>query len=364
MLKRIYLFFLTYLGAMLYGQALLVLWFFKNGVSFFQILLYFLAMYLIAIFIFFSLEGRTFSSRFALPFGVALSALGVLIANFFIHPYQIFILSFVFALNIVFFWTIYNVLHFKYEEGSHGIKSGVYFLLIITLGVALTPLAGLVAEKLGFHFLFLSSFFLYSAPFLLSFYMPRFDFRFATFESAKKIEHPMLVAFQGYIFMLTSNVVPIFTLFFITTPLQFGGFLGYLAVFAALAAFFNSRFSDKLKKRTSFFYLFASINALSYLPLFLSRSFAGWQVFSAVNNFTFGLTRPFDLAMTMDHAKLNLEETMLGREIYLNLGRACMIILLFFVYYMSSSFWTALLWCAVLPIFYPLVAYWQKVYLR
>jgi len=364
MLKRVYLFFLTYLGAMLYGQSLLLLWFLKNEISFVGILLYFLAMYLFALFFFFILQGRTFSSRFALSFGVATSALGVLVANFLSHPFQIYIISFVFALNIVFFWTYYNILHFRASEEGHGVKSGAYYFMIIALGVVLSPLAGLVADKFGYHFLFLSSAALYIIPFILSFYMPRFDFHFATREVAKKIEHPVLVAFQGYIFMLTYNAVPIFTLFFITTPLRFGNFLGYLAIFGALAALFNAKVSDRLKKRTSFFYFFTSLNALSYLPLFLSRSFGGWQMFSALNSFTFGLNRPFDMAMTMDHAKFEIGETMLGREIYLNVGRVSMVLLLLVIYYLTSSFWTALLVSAVVPLLYPLVAYQQKVYLK
>src|SRR3989344_8910053 len=34
MFKRIYFFYLTYLVAMVYSQTLLMLWFFKNGISF------------------------------------------------------------------------------------------------------------------------------------------------------------------------------------------------------------------------------------------------------------------------------------------------------------------------------------------
>ena len=366
MFKRIYFFFLTYIVAMVYSQTLLMLWFFKNGISFAEMLFYFAVMYLFVLLLYFIFQDRKFSSRFALLAGVATSALGVLTANFItINTYYIFIIAFFFALNIIFFWTIYNAMHFKYgEKEEHGFKSGAYFLLFPILSALLAPLAGLVAEKFGYHFLFLSSMLLYMVPVLFVFYLPIFDFKFETREAISKTEYPILIIFQGYIFMLTFNVVPIFTLLFISTPFKLGSFFGYLAIFAAFAALLNSKISDKLKKRASFFYIFTSLNALSYIPLVFSKSLINWQLFSGINNLTYGLGSPFDLTLTLDHSKVDIVETMLGREIYLNIGRIVMILFALVVFYFTSSLWSALIWSALVPMLYPVIAYYQRVYLR
>ncbi len=366
MFKRIYFFYLTYLVAMVYSQTLLMLWFFKNGISFTGMLLYFLVMYLFVIVFFFALQNKKFSSRSALFLGVVMSALGVLTANLVsFHTYYVYAISVFFALNIVFFWSIYNALHFKYsEKNEHGMKSGAYFLFFPILGTILAPIAGLFVEKMGYHFLFSSAMLLYIIPLCFVFYLPNFDFKFESRKAFSETEYPLLVAFQGYIFMLTVNIVPIFTLLFITTPFALGSFLGYLAIFTAFAALINSKISDKLKKRASFFYIFNILNVLTYLPLVFSKSFGGWQIFSGINNLAYGLANPFNLTLTLDHNEADIVETMLGREILLNLGRVVMIIFLLILYYLTSSLWQALIGSALVTLLYPLLAYYRKVYLK
>src|SRR3989338_3777225 len=205
---------------------------------------------------------------------------------------------------------------------------------------------------------------LYMVPVLFVFYLPIFDFKFETREAISKTEYPILIIFQGYIFMLTFNVVPIFTLLFISTPFKLGSFFGYLAIFAALAALLNSKISDKLKKRASFFYIFTSLNALSYIPLVFSKSLVSWQTFSGINNLTYGLTNPFNLTLTLDHARQDVVETMLGREIYLAFGKISVLLLALIVFFLTSSLGSALIWVSLVPILYPVVAYYQKVYLK
>jgi len=364
MFKRIYFFFFTYLAAVVYSQTLLMLWFQKNGISYTGMLLYFFSMHFSVLFIFFILQGQKFNSKFSLLVGVVTSAAGVLSASFVTNVYHVFIVAFFFGLNMAFLWMIYNVLYFKYSgKEEHGFKSGAYFLIGPVVGVLLAPLSGLVVEKLGYNFLFLSSMILYVVPFVFVFYLPSFDFEFETFKAVSKIENRILIFFQGYISILSFDIIPLFTLFFIATPFKLGSFFGYLAIFAALAATLNSRISDRLQKRASFFYIFTTLNILSYIPLFLSKSFFAWQIFSGVNKLTYGLTRPFDLVLILDHAKLDLVSTMLGREVYLNLGRAAMVIVLLIIYYLTSSLWSALIWSSLVAFLYPMIAYYQKIYL-
>lgn len=351
--------------AMVYSQTLLMLWFLSNGILYIEMLFYFLATYLFALFFYLILQEIKFSSRSALFGGVASSAAGVLVANFIPgHTYYIFLIAFFFALNLVFFWTIYNALYFKYsEKEEHGFKSGAYYLLFPVLGALFSPLSGMAVEKFGYHFLFLSAMLLYAIPMIFAFYLPKFKFEFKTFQAFSK-ERSILVAFQGYIFMLTSNIIPIFTLFFITTPLKLGNFFGYLAIFAALAALFNSKMSDKLKKRGSFFYIFTILNAFSFLPLVFSKSFTNWQLFAGINNLTYNLTSPFNMTLTLDHAKNDMVTTMLGRQIYFHLGSIAMIVFALIIFYFTASLWSALICSSLVPLLYPVVAYYQRVYLK
>jgi hypothetical protein len=69
-------------------------------------LFYFLVFYLAVLLIFFIFKRVKFTSRQALLLGIGASAVGIIVANFMTNKYQIFIVAILFAINVVFFWTI------------------------------------------------------------------------------------------------------------------------------------------------------------------------------------------------------------------------------------------------------------------
>ncbi len=365
MFKKVFLFYISYLAAMIYAQTLLLLWFLHNGVSYIDMLLYFLVFYIAVLLLFFVLKGIKFNSRNALLIGVGTSALAILVANFMTHVYFIYIIAIIFSFNIVFFWTIYNTLHFKYSEShEHGFKSGMYFLFTPVFSTILAPIAGVVVERFGYHTLFLSSMVLYAIPMYLALKLPSFDFKFDTYKALRNMEHKVLVTMQGYIFMLSYNIVPIFTLFYINTPGKLGNFFGYLAILSAVTALINSKISDRLKKRAFFFYFFNIINSISYIPLAFVTSVFGWGLFTSISNLTYGLSNPFNFALTLDHRKGEIIDTMAAREIYLNLGRVIMILVALIVFVFTKSLNMALLVSVIISFAYPITAYFNRVYLK
>ncbi|MCC6323692.1 hypothetical protein IT400_02775 [Candidatus Nomurabacteria bacterium] len=333
--------------------------------SYLQMLFYFLVFYLAVLLIFFIFKRVKFTSRQALLLGIGASAVGIIVANFMTNKYQIFIVAILFAINVVFFWTIYNVLHFKYsEDHEHGYKSGIYFLISPVFSTILAPLAGTVVEMFGYHTLFISSLFLYIIPVFLLLRIPSFEFKFNTFKAIRIMEHRVLITMQGYIFMLSYNIIPIFTLFYINTPGQLGNFFGYLAILSAVTAVINSKISDRLKKRAFFFYFFNTINSISYIPLAMASSLVGWSLFVGISNLTYGLSNPFNFALTLDHREGDIVDTMVAREVYLNLGRVIMIVVALIVFLFTQSLHMALLVSVLISFAYPLYAWKEKVYLK
>ena len=69
------------------------------------------------------------------------------------------------------------------------------------------------------------------------------------------------------------------------------------------------------------------------------------------------------MTLVLDHAKNDIVTTMLGREVYLNLGRVAMVIVFLVIFFFTSSLWSALIWSSLVPLLYPVVAYYQRVYL-
>ena len=365
MFKRIYFFFISYIVATTYSQTLLLFWFFKNGLSPMNLLFYVLFQCIFSLLIYFFIKGRSIESRKSLFLGVLFSFSGVIVASQIVHPYHAFVVSFMFGLTNVFFWTIYNTMYFKYsDKEEHGLKSGMYFLFFPIIGAIFAPFSGFIVEKFSFSFLFLSSAFFYVIPLAIVYYLPSFTFKFEVKEAFFELENKMLVFMQGYISMFRFAFISIFTLFFITTPFKFGSFFGYLAILSTLTALLNSKISDKIKNRAFFFYFFTILDTLTYIPMALTKSFGLWQVFTGINNITTNLSDPFSVTLVLDHAKLNRENTMLAREIYLNLGRICVVVIAIIALYYSSSFMTSFLVVSFGTILYPIIAYYNKAYLK
>jgi len=87
--------------------------------------------------------------------------------------------------------------------------------------------------------------------------------------------------FQGISSKVNYTIIPIFTLFFIKTPVGFGNFFGYLALVAALASLINGYISDKMKSRKHFSIYSAQLAVISFLPLAFAENPYSWAIFVA-----------------------------------------------------------------------------------
>jgi MFS family permease len=365
MFKRIYFFFLTYLIVGVYSYSLLLVWLSKNGLSEIGIIIYYFFQFLLTLFLYFVLQGRNISSRQSLALGIIVNALGTFFISFMSSIYYAFILAIPVALTNIFFWTMYNTLHFKYskkeESGSH---SGIYFLFFPIVGAIFSPLAGYVVEHMGYVFLFRSGAILYIIPLMFVLFLPNFNFQFRTKEASILIENKILIFLQGCISVFSFTLIPIFTMFFVKTPFEYGKFFGYLAIISTFVAFFNSKLSDKLKKRAFFFYFFTILDSITYIPLAFVKSLAGWHIFAGISNIGSNLANPFSVALVLDHAKGDIALTMLGREIYLCLGRVVMFLFIIAVFYITHSFQSVLMLSAFVTLLYPIFIYYNRVYLK
>jgi len=171
--------------------------------------------------------------------------------------------------------------------------------------------------------------------------------------------------FQGFVSRINYSLVPIFTLFFITTPRAFGNFFGYLAILAAIVSLVNANFSDKIKSRKYFFYFFSILVVISFLPLAFVDNIYYWSIFVGISSICMYLATPFWLAFNLDYYKeQGVEKTMILREIFLNLGYFFSLLIVFFVYYFTTSTKTSFLVIALLTCILPISSFFQRVYLN
>ena len=364
MFKRIYLFFFTYMSAMYLSQTLLVFWLYQNGFGFSDLIIYSFVVYFVALIGIIFLPKIQMSAKRAMFWGIIQSALIVFVLIKIHSPIQLYLSAIFSGLNVIFFWIPCNIMFFKFSsENKRGTNSGMYFLITPIIGVTLQPLAGIVAEKFGFEVVFLFGFFTYIIPILLLKLLPDFEWNLNIKEEFSKIKFNWATFFQGATSRINYTLIPIFSLFFLKTPRQFGNFFGYLAIIAGVASVLNGYISDKIKNRKIFFYLFTSLAVISLVPLAYIENIYYWGIFVGISSLCMNLANPFWLTFNLDYYKdLGVDKTMALREVFLNSGYIFTLLVVFLVFYFTSSTKISLIIISSLCCLFPIVSYLQGVY--
>ena len=352
------------MAAMYFSQTLLVFWLYKNNFGFSSLIIYYISSFLFALLGILYLPKKTNNSKRNIFLGTLFSALSIFVLIKIFNPWQLLISAIFTGLNVVYFWITYNIMHFKYSsEGKRGLNSGIYFLITPIIGITLQPLAGIVAEKFGFTILFFIGMLLYSIPIFLIRYLPSFDLNLDVKKGLKNLKFNGATFLQGATSRVNYSLIPIFSLFFLKTPRQFGNFFGYLAIIAALASVFNGYISDKIKNRKVFFYLFTSLAVISFLPLAYINNIYYWGIFAGISSLCMNLVNPFWLTFNLDFYKeIGVDKTMILREVFLNMGYIFTLLVVFIVFYFTSSTQFSLIIITILCCFLPIVSYLQGVY--
>lgn len=348
------------------SQTLLFFWLYQKGYGFSDLILYSLGIFAVALVGIIFLPRIKMSAKRAMFLGILSSALFVFVLIKIYSPIQLYLSAIFSGLNVIFFWIPYNTMYFKFSsEEKRGTNSGMYFLITPIIGITLQPLAGVFAEKFGFEIMFLIGFCSYIIPLILLYFLPNFEWYLNIKEEFPKIKFNWSTFFQGAASRINWGLIPIFSLFFLKTPKQFGAFFGYLAIITALASVVNGHISDKIKNRKVFFYLFSFIAVLSLLPLAFVHNIYYWSIFAGIASLCMSLASPFWLTFNLDYYKnLGVDKTMALREVFLNSGYVFTLLVVFLVYYLTSSAKLSLMIISILCCLLPIVSYLQKIYFK
>lgn len=364
MLKRLYLFFITYLAAMYFSQTMIVFWLSKNGFGFSDLLIYYIFIFLIALIGILFFPKIKINAKTSIFWGILLSAFSIFILIKIFSPFQLYLSGLFSGLNVILFWIPYNIMHFKFShEDRQGLHSGMYFLITPIIGIVLQPLAGIIAEKFSFEAVFLIGFLAYIIPIILLKFLPSFEYEISIKKYFLENKFNWATFFQGMMMRINFSLIPIFTLFFIKTPRSFGSFFGYLALVTAIASIINGYISDKLKNRKMFFYFFSSMAVLSFLPLAFVSNIYYWGIFAGIGSLCISLANPFWLTFNIDYYRdIGVEKTMVLREVFLNMGYIATLGISLTVFYFTASPKASLMVVSFICLLLPVVSCLQGVY--
>ncbi len=359
---KLYALHASFVAADTIAWSLGFLYFYKKGVPFELLLLFFLIQFGIIYLLVMNLNKLSVRSLFIYSFSIRILVLSILSA-FFIKP-LIYIIALLQGTAIFSYWVAFNDLYFRIPSNKNrAFLTSIYFLIIPLLGSILPAFAGAIAEKYNYSLLFLIGAITMFIPLILSYHIPNRELVFNAHAAAVRHNRiRIIVILQGVYESIPIAAIPIFVLIFIKSEFGLGLFLSYLSFAGIIGSLIIAKLSDKYNSRKIFIYPLTIL--LAVLIIFLGFSSDNFYIFlliagmlSTVNV----LAAPFFITIVFDNYK-NITEAVIAREAFLHLGRffGTLIILASFVLLKDPSY--AFILIGLITLLYPYFIYKRKIY--
>lgn len=274
--------------------------------------------------------------------------------------FQFYAASFISGFAMFFFFVFYNIAHFEHTpQEKRGHSSALMFIAPSLIGIAAPLLAGYVAQ-VNLILLWIISL----VSFFISLYLVRlqenFQVSYQIKTAIREIKATRVFVFlEGIWEAVPFGVIPIYTLYFIQTPLKYGVFLAYLALVSILANFTLGKITDRLQKRTIFLYPLTIIMACTTILFITVKSnLVHWIILTGVIQFLLPLFWNVSTAMIID-THPNLQLAIPGREFLLAAGRILGLSIAFISFTTEKSPYYIFIVLGLILFLYPILLFWN-----
>ena len=273
--------------------------------------------------------------------------------------WQYYLASVFSGISMATYWVAYNIAYFgATPKQKIGLGSAIMFSIFPILNIIAPPLAGLIMQWNALVFWLLSVLF-FGFSYLFIGMQEDFSVEYSLAASLSELRATRgLLFLEGIWEALPLAIIPVYTLYFIKTPLSYGAFAAYLSLIGVAANLLLGKTTDKLQKRVLFLYpLTLILAAATFLFPYASTQLPLWLIVTGIINFFLPLFWNTSTSMVID-THPNLESAIPGREIVLAAGR----VLGFSLVLMSLSFerQPRVIYIVLATIFliYPLYLWW------
>ncbi len=268
---------------------------------------------------------RGFRARSFMLGGIAVAFLSTALLLFDPSPWVAIPFRLLIGVTNLFFWAPFNTLFYEHRKGDNASLGAVYYALGPVLSIFTPAIAGFFASALGFPALYILAMLSFAATFAAAFLFvedKRYSYSFRScMESISGLR--TLIFMEGFAGMvMTSITLNVMLLLFVSKPEGFGLFTSLVTVFAVVASLLTAKLSDKVKRRREFILPLVALFSLSAVIASQSADILWFFLGFGLVNFFSRIFYPLPLALVVDNSK-SLVESMVGREVFLNLGRLC-----------------------------------------
>ena len=222
-----------------------------------------------------------------------------------------------------FFFVFYNTAHFKLTpKGRTGLSSAIMFTIPTLISVIVPILAGLSAS-ISYSIIWGISLLLFAISFWLTRFQKDFTLNIDLKQGIKGIKPTRaFVLIEGVWEVIFWGIIPIYTLFFISTPLQYGLYLSYLSLIGAITSLFLGKYTDRTQRRAIWLYpLTITLSLLTVALAFSTENSTYWFIVTGIMNAILPIFWKFSTAFFVD-AATDMDQAFPAREFLLSVGRA------------------------------------------
>ncbi len=357
---RLIIFFSAFLWLNSFLRTIVPPHVFSQGIGFKEMTIGLLVAFFGQILLFFLLN-KNVSSKLAWFFGTASLLLSVVLVINVKSPSQYYLSAFFNGLNLYLFFIFYNIAHFEATpRDKTGISSGLMFAIGPVIGI-IAPLIAAFLGAINIWFGWGISLISLMILFVLIKLQKDFSISYSILDSIKEIASTRIFIFlEGIWEAVVFGLIPIYTLFFFKTTLEYGTFLAYLSLLSAIATLSIGRLSDRLQKRIIFLYpVTISLAVVTFAFMFASQNINIWIVLSGIVSLLLPIFLNISTAMVVDMSP-NLRVSIPGRELVLASGRflGLTLVLLSFMYEQRPFFIFPVLGSAMF--LYPIFLFWSS----
>ena len=280
---------------------------------------------------------KQLSSRPAWRWAIVLAFVGILVIIKIDYLWQFYLCNILLGINMVLFFAPYNIVHFQLTPKTRTSYSSAIMFSIYPLISLISPLlAGWLAE-ISYAYIWIGS----AVFFLLALYLTKFQTQLTiNFNWRKNLTYlrptRVFILLEGLWEPVVFSAIPVFTLYFIQSPLYYGTYLAYLALVAVVANLALGQLSDKLRHRLGFLYPVTLLLVLTTLLLPLGiNNLKLWLILTGALQFLLPLFWNFSTSFFVD-LQPNLTRDMPVREMLLAVGRTVGCLLVFANFYFQD----------------------------
>ncbi|MFA6088900.1 MAG: MFS transporter [Candidatus Woesearchaeota archaeon] len=296
------------------------------------------------------------------------------------------ILSFVFLINnlmlvyylyliiivivVIFYWPTINYLFFSNSsKETHATDSYFYGIFASFLSIIIPPISGYIILKQGYSFVYCLGGILFIIPLIFSYFLvsntpiylkshdkPFFQRIKDNFKEYKGLK--LITFLDGGIPYLSAVIIPVFSLTYFSNTKDYGIFLSYLGILAAVFSFFISKLSDKLQKRKWPVVLSAILLAIAVISMSFVSDVKHWYIVIGFFTVVTVLSGPIRFAIQLD-SKDKGASFWITREFFMNFGRAIFMFIAFLIFYLGYSKY--IFYFFFLVALFNIWAYWYKL---